>query len=435
MKQIQKPTRQSFTVIAAFLAFVLIGASCSSSKTMETTIARAAEENPFPESSDAEINSALKNIKKSPDAPDAYTRLAALYAKKARETGDFSLNQKAEAAVGRALEIEPKNVQARKLNASLNLTFHRFEEGLKIGQELEKEFPQDAFVYGVLTDANVEMGNYKEAIAAAQKMVDLKPNSASYARVAHLRSLHGDSKGAIEMLTLAARTADPLDKEAQSWCLVQLGREYFKTGDFARAEKIYDEALMNFPDYHLALFEKGVVRAALGDFDGAIKYLSALENRIEHTETTIVLGDIYTRLGDAEKAKRQYELAEQIEKKLAEGDSHRLSLLWADHDTRLDEALTVAESDYADNKDIYAADIYAWCLYKKGRLKEAKTVIKDALRLETKNALIFYHAGMIEKDLGNKGEARRFLRLALETNPVFDFVQSEKARLALRELN
>jgi Flp pilus assembly protein TadD len=97
--------------------------------------------------------------------------------------------------------------------------------------------------------------------------------------------------------------------------------------------------------------------------------------------------------------------------------------------------LQIAAKDYAANKDITAADIYAWCQYKKGNLQEAKSAIKEAMRLKTKDARIFYHAGMIEKGLGNKREAARLLRLALETNPAFDFVQAEKAKTALRELS
>ncbi|MGC2236747.1 MAG: tetratricopeptide repeat protein [Pyrinomonadaceae bacterium] len=427
-----KPAKINFFIITAFFVLALISGACSS-KTSEVTV-KAAEENVSTDAADKEINSVLKIIEKSPDLPLGYVQLSTVYIKKARETGDFSLNTKAETAVNRALEIEPQDVPARKLQASLNLTFHRFQNALELGQKLQKELPNDAFVYGVLTDANVELGNYKEAIDAAQKMIDLKPNSSSYARVAHLRSLHGDSKGAVEMMTLAAKTADPQDKEAQSWCLVQLGKEYFKAGDFAKAEKVFDEALQIFPNYHLALTEKGIVRAAQSDFDSAIKYLTDSQNRVPLTETIIVLGDIYTKQNDAEKARRQYDLAETIEQKFGSADLRRLALLWADRDIRLDEALTIAGRENDARRDIYTADVYAWCLYKNGKFQEAKTSITEALKLKTNDARILYHAGMIEKNLGNKKEAAKLLRLAMKTNPAFDVLQAENAKKALEEL-
>ena len=426
-----KPAKINFLIFTTFFISALICGACSS-KINESTV-KAAEENVSPEA-DKEINSVLKIIEKSPDLPLGYVQLSTLYIKKARATGDFSLNTKAETAVNRALEIEPQNLPARKLQASLNLTFHTFQNALELGQKLQKELPNDAFVYGVLTDANVELGNYKEAIDAAQKMIDLKPNSSSYARVAHIRSLHGDSPGAVEMMTLAAKTADPQDREAQSWCLVQLGKEYFKTGNFAKAEKVFDEALQIFPNYHLALTEKGIVRAAQNDFDSAIKYLTDSQNRVPLTETIIVLGDVYAKQNDAEKARQQYDLAEAIEQKFGSTDLRRLALLWADRDIRPDEALTIAGRENAARRDIYTADIYAWCLYKNGKFKEAKTAINEALKLKTNDARILYHAGMIEKNLGNKKEAAKFLRLALQTNPAFDVLQAENARKALEEL-
>jgi tetratricopeptide (TPR) repeat protein len=386
-------------------------------------------------STNPNLEAAQKLIEKSPNEPKGYTQLAVAYIKQARETGDFSLNSKAETAVEKALQIDEKDVTARKLKASLHLTFHRFAEALEAGKNLNTEFPNDDFVYGILTDANVELGNYKEAVEAGQKMVDLKPNMSSYARVAHLRSLHGDHNGAVEMFKLAARTADPLDKEAQSWCLVQLGDELWKYGKFAEAEKVFDEALQNFPNYHLALTGKGRARASNNDFETAVKLLTEANNRVPNVETTILLGDIYTKQGNSEKAKQQYDLVEIIESKIGvNNDQKRLALLWADHDLKLDEALTITKREFELRKDIFTTDALAWCLYKKGQLTDAKAAIERAMNLKSNDARILYHAGMIEKDLGNGKEAKRLLEQALKLNPRFDLLQSENAKKALSEL-
>jgi tetratricopeptide (TPR) repeat protein len=384
--------------------------------------------------SDAEIAAAQKIIEKLPNAPNGYNKLAVAYIRRARESGDFSLNANAQTAIDRALEIDPQNYDAQKLKASLLLTNHRFAEGLEYGKKLLEINQRDAFIYGVLTDANVELGNYEDAIEAVQKMVDTRPNMESYARVGHVRSLHGDSDGAIQALSLASRVADPGDKEAQSWCLVFLGNEYFNVGRYADAERQYDGALKILPDFHLALAGKGRARAAAGDYENAIKFLTETQTRVPSTEVVINLGDIYAKNGNQEKAAEQYKLAEFIEQKLGNLDQRRLALLWADQDTKLDEALAIAEREHAARKDIYTADIYAWCLYKKGDFPAAKKAITEAMRLKTKNALFFYHAGMIEKELGNKKGAKDFLQKALQTNPAFDVLQAEKAKTALQEL-
>lgn len=394
-------------------------------------------ENPAPVSAaDAEIDAAQKIVEKMPGSPLGYNRLAVAYIRRARQTGDFSLNTNAQTAVNQALEIEPQNAEAQKLKASLLITFHRFDEALKLGKQLQSAHPEDAFVYGILSDANVELGNYKEAIETTQKMVDLKPNTPAYARVAHLRSLIGDSEGAIEMYKLAARSADPLDKEAQSWCVVQVGDELWKYGKYAEAEKVYDEALQNFPNYNLAIAGKGKARAAQGDFENAIKLLTDANNRVPNVETTILLGDIYTKQGEAEKAKQQYDLVEVIERKIGvNNDQKRLALLWADQNVRLDEALTIVRREHEMRKDIFTADALAWVLYKKGEFEQAKKASDEAMRLKTNDARILYHAGMIEKALGNKKAAVKLLQTALKLNPAFDLLQAENAKKSLEELS
>ncbi|MGQ0540461.1 MAG: tetratricopeptide repeat protein [Blastocatellia bacterium] len=426
-------TRSTLMVLTGLVMVTIFSGACTFKAADAASPSYAGTE--FSATGDKEIDGALKLIDKMPDSPLAYGQLAALYIKKGRETGEFAFNVKAEASVDKALTIAPNDLIARKLKASLHLTFHRYSEALDAGKQLEKDLPNDPYVYGVLTDANFELGNYTQAIAAAQKMVDLKPNSFSYARVGRLRSLHGDHAGAVEMLALAARIADPLDKEGRSWFLVQLGDEYWKHGKYVEAEKAYDEALSIFPAYHLSIAAKGKVRASMGDFEGAAKYLADSQNRIPNAETVILLGDVHARRGDNENAKKQYDLVEVVEQKLGmKGDQKRLALFWADRGIKLDEAVAIAAAEHAARKDIFTADVLAWCLLKKGRAAEAKKIITEAMRLKTDDARTLYHAGMIEKELGNRKEAARLIEKSLKLNPSFDLIQAETAKEALKEL-
>ena len=148
-----------------------------------------------------------------------------------------------------------------------------------------------------------------------------------------------------------------------------------------------------------------------------------------------LLGDIYTKQSNGEKAKQQYDLVEVIEQKIGvNNDQKRLALLWADHDLKLDEALAITKRESELRKDIFTADALAWTLYKKGQLTDAKAAITNAMNLKSNDARILYHAGMIEKDLGNQKEAKQLLEQALKLNPRFDLIQSENAEKALSEL-
>ena len=382
----------------------------------------------------ADMASAKMAIEKSPDSPLAYVNLATVLMKEARKTGDFSLTVKAQDAVSRALELDPGDVPARKLEASLHLANHRFSKAVEAANKLRDEHPSDSFVYGVLADAYVETGDYEKAIESAQKMVDLKPGTASYSRVAQIRSLHGNHKGAVEMFTAAARASDPNDKETQSWCLVQLGDEYWKTGKYTEAEKVYDEALANYPDYFLALVSKGRVRASVGDYVAAERILIEAQAKVPNANATLLLGDIYTLRGEKEKADRQYEQFDQMQEKLGDAADHkRLVISWADRGV-IEQALEMAESEYAAEKSIHSADLLAWSLYKAGRANEARRYSVEAMRLGTNDARTLYHAGMIAKATGDRSGAKRLLGNALKFNPAFDLIQTGEAQKALAEL-
>lgn len=421
-----------------YLKIPIIVLTLASMFTSCTRVESSEAENPiagFPSvAGDMKVEGALSAIEKSPASAEAHLQAASAYINAARRSGDFGINAHAKKAVERALEISPDDVQARKLKATLHLTYHEFAEALKLGEEIAASGPPDAFVLGVITDAHTQLGNYSQAVETAQRMVDTKPNSQSYSRVALLRGLHGDTGGAAEMFKLAARTADPADREAQAWTLSQLGDLYWRSGRLDDAEKVYDEALALLPDYYLAAAGKGRVRAAKGDLASAASLLSGVAERSPHTGYAILLGDIYNRMGQSESAKRLYALADNAEVLGDFHDAHRVALYWADSDQNLDKALEIAEADYADLKDVYAADILAWCLYKKGRFEEARAKSNEAMRIGTKDAVLFYHAGMIELALGNRDKAERLLRSAMELNPSFDLIQSGVARSTLASL-
>ena len=195
MKKIT-PTLFSKTGLAILGVFILTLSGCVR---QEASKVETSEKSVIENAADPEFSKAQKLIEEMKDSPAGYNRLTTLYIKKARETGDFSLNAKAENAVDNALKIKADDPTARKLKASLQLTFHRFDQALELGKQLEKDFPNDAFVLGVLTDANFELGNYEAAFEYGQKMIDTKPNTSSYARAAHLRSFDGEHDGAVEL--------------------------------------------------------------------------------------------------------------------------------------------------------------------------------------------------------------------------------------------
>jgi tetratricopeptide (TPR) repeat protein len=382
---------------------------------------------------DGQMQKAESIIKRAPDRPEGYNLLAAAYLRKARETGDFALNAKAEAALNRSLAIAADDFDALRLQATLLLTYHRFQEALEVARKAQRLRPDDADVYGAMTDALVELGDYQGAIEAAQKMVNLRPDTASYSRVSYLRELHGDTSGAIEAMRVAAGAADPRSPESVAWCRVQLGLQLINAGQQVEAEREFDRALAVFPNYFMALAAKARARVSVGDTDGALELYRRAQERVPLPDTAIARGDLLAKLGRAGEAQREYELAEFIERTGASAGtySRQLALFLADREEKLDEALAIARRERETRADIYTCDALAWCLFRKGLLREADEAMKEALRLGTRDARLFYHAGMIAKGMGDQRRARKYLQLALSTDPSFNVLQAEDARRLL----
>jgi tetratricopeptide (TPR) repeat protein len=389
-----------------------------------------------PLTTDQKITLLEKQIAKTPQSLPIRNRLAWAYIQKGRETGDVAYFTRAERLLEKSLGAAGTNGEALGLRAWVALFKHEFKEAVVWGEKARAAQPKVSFHYGILSDASLEMGDYPKAIEAAQTMVDLNPDQGSYSRAAHLRSLHGDPEGAIELWQKAIRAGSPA-AENTAWCQVELGEEYFNIGKLKEAEAAYHEALKTFPGYHRAAAGLARLRVAEGkEVEAEALYRQAIE-AIPYPHYLAPLGDLYSKMGKSEEAKKQYALVEQIAKLDQVNQvlyNRDLALFYADHDRNLDEALRLIEREAAVRKDIYTDDVLGWVYYKSQRYPEAEKAAKEALRLGTKDPRLLYHAGMIARAVGKEKEARHLLNQALSLNPHFHPVYAQNARQTLAAL-
>jgi len=420
------------TVLIGMAVLAVVGVGIRLVWKSRHTAVAATESNPLTKV-ELRILRAQQKIAKAPGKAEGYNELAAAYMQKARETADFSFNASANDALDHSLLIEPDNYDALKLRAKLQLTYHRFAEALETARRAQTIRDDDHDVWGQITDALVELGDYPAAIKSAQRMVDLRPDSSSYARISYLRALHGDTYGAIQAMNAAVKAADPNDREGMAWCRVQLGNELMNAGKLAAAESQFDDALRIFPDHRLGLHAKARARMAAGDLPAAVEIYEHDYARGASADTAQALGDLYKLLGREEVAKGWYEKFEPLEKENAtiERSWHHMLNYWLDHDKNLEEALALATREYEVRKDIFTCDSFSWALFKNGRVKEAKKMIDETLRTRSRDARINYHAGLIYSSLQMRGKAAKYLRLAAAMNSAFDPVQYQAAQRLL----
>jgi len=372
----------------------------------------------------------------------AYNKLAGYYLQRMRETGDLKYLELASRAAHSSLEAIPAEDNPGGLAALAQAEFasHDFVAARNDAAQLTRLDPGRSYPYQTLGDAYLELGDYDQAAAAFRQLEHLDGrNVASETRLARLSLLRGDVNDAqrrfASALSLALDQVPP-PREMVAWCRWQLGETAFSVGDYEGAEKNYRDALTTFPDYFRALASLGRVRAARGDLAGAIEQYERAIQRLPDPTFVAALGDLYKLTGREKEAAAEYQLVEQIARLSALNGqlyNRNLALFYADHEMKAEEAYAAATKEYEARRDIYGADAVAWTALKAGKLAEAQAAIKEALRLGTRDAKLFYHAGMIARAAGDAASARDYLKRALALNPQFDPLQSPIARKALEQ--
>jgi tetratricopeptide (TPR) repeat protein len=396
---------------------------------------------PAARSTGGEIRKLQASLRAQPDDAGSLTLLGLEYEQRARETGDPTYYAKADGALNGALELAPRSALAVTGLGSLALSRHRFGEALELGRRAVSlgtaEGVPNAIQsrsWGVVGDALVELGRYREAFASFDRMMMLEPGLAAYARASYARELLGRPRAALVPMR-AAVNASAGEPEPLAWARVQLGKLYWSLGRTERAAHEYRQALAALPGYPFALDASAQVQAARGHIARAVAFERRAVAKTPLPQFVASLGDLLRLAGHPAAARRQYALMDAIRRLLAANGVKtdlEIAVFQADHGIRLPQALALARTAQRDRPSIDGDDGLAWTLARNGRCAEALPYSKHALRLGTRDALKFFHRGMIERCLGRTAEARAWFRSAVALNPHFSLIWSPLARRLAR---
>ena len=365
--------------------------------------------------------------------PDTLSSLGLAYQIRWRETGDSGFLPRSQAALRKALAARPGDPTATLGLGNLALIRHQFRPALVVGRRAHDLAPYAARPYGVIGDAQIELGRYGAAFATFERMVALKPNLASYARISYARELSGDRRGAIAAMELALDAAGG-QQEPTAWAQVEIGKLELGRGRIDLAERRFRVALAIDPGYVYALDQMARVEAARGRLGAAVRYSRRAADAIPLPQFVGLLGDLLERQGHRAAARRQQATVAAIDQLLA-ANGIRVDLesavYRADHRIRPAQTVALARKARADRPSIYGDDALGWALARAGRCDEALKWSKRSLRLGTEDALLWFHRGYAEGCSGNRAGMKSWYTKALALNPHFSVQFARVAREAV----
>ncbi len=236
-------------------------------------------------------------LDKNPKDHNARLQLAELFIKEARVTGEHGHYYPAALKLLNQI-LESENADANLLfqtnvtKAGVQLSLHEFKDALATAKKALELNGTNAQIYGVLVDCYVELGEYDKAVAAADKMISIKPDIRSYSRISYLREIHGDIDGSIKALSLAIKSGYP-GYEETAWAMQTLGELYTLYGKEDLAEKVYGEILQTREDYPFAIAAIGDLRFREGDIKSASKKIQEAMDIIPEVGYYLQMAHIY----------------------------------------------------------------------------------------------------------------------------------------------
>lgn len=366
--------------------------------------------------------------------------LATLYEARARLSGDVGDYARAGEAANRSLAIVPAQLDMRALHARLAFATHDFARALSEAQSLDRTAPDQPAILSIVADAQLELGDVDAAEAGYRHIATLAPGAAIDARLARLAFVRGDPSRSVALAEAAFTEAggEGLSGPGLSWYAYLAAVLNLGSGEPEAAATWFDRALQAWPESHLALAGRARAAAAAGDNDAAIRDYRAAIAISPQPEALAALGDVLSLEGDAAGAGDQYATVRAIAQLQASGGgliyNRQLVLFEVNHGGDVADALTLAEQELAERKDIYGYDAYAWALLANGRAAEADAAMASALALGTRDALLLDHAGEIALAVGDQARARDLLTQALGIRGALDPVAAARAAAALESI-
>lgn len=368
----------------------------------------------------------LKSVEFDATDTKSALKLAALYIEEARVTGNHMYYDIAALKyVNKVLNIDPNNFNGLVFKSLILLSQHHFADAIVIAEQARTINPANAYVYGLLVDGNVEMGNYDSAIVNADRMNAIRPDLTSYSRVSYLREIFGDYAGAIKAMKMAVETGGRGDEHTE-WTRTQLAQLYEKTGDYKSADTLYSLSLSLRPGYAYALAGQARVALAAKDIDKAISLYEQADAAVDDYSMKEELVDLYLLKGDKKHADQlAMAVVDELLKNSDAANNDENIGHYSDRELAYaylklknnDKALEHALLEYNRRpENIDVNETLGWVYYNKGDYNKALPYFKAALKTNSKNPVLLSRASLVFYKTGDTELAKKLYQEVSTSN-------------------
>ena len=368
--------------------------------------------------------------------------LAQEYMQRYREAGDIDDIRRAMRQARRAIALQPgNNWSSYEILASGETALHQFRKALAHYTYAHMDRSTDTNAISQMASVQMELGRYGAAYAIIAPAAAKFPNDigalAVMARYDELTGRAAEARRLIERGSIVMDSVSDNSAQGRAWFHYRAGELAFSSGDTDIAKQDERDALVIFPHFAQAFNSLARFCWATKDWTCTLDAATKGADIVPLPETLGYKADAQRALGDTAGAQETDALILAIERigNAYHVSDRLLAVYYSEHGIRRDDALKIARREIGVRGDeIFAQDTLAWAAAMDGRWDEARTAASKALRYDTEDPRLQYHAAIIALHFGDRAQAKRRLERALQLNPQFHPVYADDARKELASL-
>jgi tetratricopeptide (TPR) repeat protein len=357
-------------------------------------------------------------------------KLSEIYIYEARVTGEhpyyynaalLTLNE----TLKDTLKLTPdQHFTALFYKSTVQLSQHKFNEALVTGEKALALNNTNSGIYGVLVDANVEIGNYDDAVKNCDKMISIRPDLRSYSRISYLREIYGDLKGSIKSMEQAIEAGAPYS-EYKCWTIVTMGKMLENHNQLDSAMAYYEFAAKERANYPFGIAGMASVQGKLGNYSKADSMYKVALSSVPEISFIMDQAKLYQKQGKKAAVKRLIPRIESMFKEDIES-GHNVNMEYAffllDFKKDYKRALDLGLKEYKlrpNNIDVNR--LLAFAYYANGDNENAAKHSKIAMKTNKQEGDLYCINGLIHND-------KKQIKKGFSIDPYQDHLFVERAK-------